>query len=73
MGEELFETPEGTEAKLITLEQKLAERLGLTGDVGAIRAEIIRRIKSNELVEDELVSEWNSEYSSHLDWQQHKE
>jgi hypothetical protein len=55
----------GGVAQLERIEAKLAERLGLTGDV---RAQLIQLAKDGQLTEDELVSDWHEGYAWYLSW-----
>jgi len=45
------------------IEVQLAKRLGIQGNP---RDELIRLAKANQLIEDELVSEWHALYAWHL-------
>lgn len=60
----------GGVAQLERIEVKLAERLGLTGDV---RSQLIQLAKDNQLVEDELVADWHAGYAWYLAWTAEKD
>ena len=53
--------------QLKRIEARLAERLGLTGDV---REQLIQLAKDNKLVEDELVADWHQGYAWYLAWRE---
>ena len=59
---ECVETPEMVLARLEEIEGLLAARLGLVGE--DIRGQLFALDQANELVEDELVADWHSQYST---------
>lgn len=64
-----IETFEMVCAKLEEIERGIAVRHGITGTVEEIRTEIIRRIRADELADDdEGVPDWHSEYCTFKDW-----
>lgn len=59
------ETFEQTRAKLEELERTIAMAHGI---VGNRRLQIIARIKSGALREDETLADWHAAYCSYQDW-----
>jgi hypothetical protein len=59
-------TFEQTRIRLERVERQLAERLKL--GPRNIRGTILKLIRAGRLPEDELVAEWNEQYSNYMDW-----
>lgn len=70
MDEELYQTFEELEAELIAVEDQLGSRLSL---LKPFRESLIGLDKANELMEDEVVWEWQRLYCTYADWIRWKE
>lgn len=57
----LIVTRENAEQRLFEIEQQLATRLSITGDV---RAALMELDRAGKLIEDELVADWHDAYAS---------
>lgn len=53
---------------LVEIERQLAARLGLEWPVANIREIIIKRARTGDLVEDELVAQWHELYAWYKDF-----
>ncbi len=65
-----IDTFEKCEARLSAVEQVLAKRFDLQGN---IRPQLLALDQANELEEDHIVSDWHAHLSSYLDWKMHPE
>lgn len=57
-----------TEREIAKIEEKIAERFGISSNV---RATIMDMCRKGKMVEDELVADWHDAYSSLHDWDIH--
>lgn len=65
--EQCYVSPEQCKQELEAIEAKLAKQYNLLGeDSSSIRQIIIDKIKSNEILEDELVADWHEAHAAYL-------